>query len=176
VSTDQLLGSAEALENWSLHNWGHWNEGPPGRWADLYRLKGIGRISKYCEPYCGVYRLVGLVEDKSPFKHRWPFAAASLDRVCGHDETGTLYIGSFFERRRLAGLILSCRDESWLSRDAHGAGATLRATAVLSGRFPVERLAVTWCYDARPALAEKQLLRCYRESFGELPPLNAYWA
>jgi hypothetical protein len=168
---DHLLGSTEALEareRFRHFDWGHWNDGPPGDWVRLHTLQQVGSyISRFVSPRPGVYRLIGLSEST-------PVTPAVIDRVCGRDQTGTLYIGcenfNFKIRGRLAQMIQSVRAREYTGN--HRAGRTMKHHPLLRERFPIEKLAVTWCYDRHAAWAEQELLKCYRRSFGELPPLN----
>jgi hypothetical protein len=149
----------------------HWNVDVPGHWERLYPLERVGSyISKYCEPRPGVYRLIALDDAGKP---------ASLDRVCGSDQTGTLYIGcegkNFAVRSRLSKLVRSLRDPGGrVHNREHLAGYRLRTHQALSERFPVTHLALTWCYTEQQnsKRAEEILLDAYFESFGDSPPLN----
>ena len=65
----------------------HWNIDIPGSWVGPYTLNDLGSyISSFCEPRPGVYRLIAL--DAAGAQKPAP-----LNRICGVDETGTLYIG-----------------------------------------------------------------------------------
>jgi hypothetical protein len=110
----------------------------------------------------------------------------AIDRVCGNDLTGTLYIGceeqNFAVRSRLSQLVRSLREPRLLpggypeySRQSeHPAGYRLRSHSKLNKRFPRSHLALTWCYSKQPNEAESSLLRAYVDSFGEIPPLNRH--
>jgi hypothetical protein len=152
----------------------HWNIDVPGEWVGPYTLKQIGSyVSKLCRPKAGIYRLIGLDDAGAP---------APLDRICGSDRTGTLYIGcegkNFADRSRLSKLVRSLREpRSYLNgvriyNDEHNAGSRLRRHPKLSERFPISNLAITWCYSAECYLAERSLLDAYFASFGDTPPLN----
>lgn len=161
---EQLLG--KNLETgFRGYDWGHWNDGPPGHWVRLHTLEEVGSyVSSFCEPYCGVYRLVALADDDKLISPK------AIGRLCGEDKTGTLYVGretyNFKERSRLSQLVRSLR----YGRGEHVAGVFIHHR--LSSRFPLNRLAITWCYENLAGLAERELFGCYRSSFGELPPLN----
>jgi hypothetical protein len=165
---ERLLGSVENLEacfRGFWRDWGHWNDGPPGEWVRLHTIAEVGSyVSRFCQPSCGVYRLVPFAEDDKVIRPK------AIGRLCGEDKTGTLYIGresyNFTERSRLSQLVRSVRGMS----GNHLAGHYVRHQ--LSGRFPISRLAITWCYENRARIAERELFSCYRSSFGELPPLN----
>jgi hypothetical protein len=147
----------------------HWNTSIPGRWRGPKTLDEVGSYaSSFCGPYAGVYRLIGLDEDGKP---------AVLDRICGRDRTGTLYIGcdqNLGVRSRLSQLVRSLEENSgWKSLNReHNAGYRLRAHQTLSQRFSTSRLAITWCYIDQCRDGEAALLRAYYWSFGEDPPLN----
>jgi hypothetical protein len=152
----------------------HWNIDVPGEWIGPYTLKQVGSyVSRLCKPKAGVYRLIGLNDAGKP---------ASLDRICGNDRTGTLYIGcegkNFAVRSRLSKLVRSLREPRGRGRgvhiynEEHNAGSRLRRHPILSQRFPVSKLAITWCYSAECYLAERALLDAYFASFGDTPPLN----
>lgn len=150
----------------------HWNVEIIGAWSRLHLVEEVSSyISQFLEHKPGVYRLVGLAEADL----RQP---ATLDRICGRDETGTLYIGregkNFAVRSRLSQTMRSLRQRgrySLLSTE-HNAGYLLRTNTLLSRRFPNNKLAVAWSYDDNPSIAENNLLVTYVESFGEAPPLN----
>jgi hypothetical protein len=149
----------------------HWNEEIPGVWSDLVPLVEMGSIFRRLQAETGVYRLVGLAEAgvNTP---------AIFNRMCGQDKTGTLYIGregkNFAIRSRLSQLARSLREKPrrGLWNTEHSAGSRLRLHPTLSERFPVSKLAIAWCYDARHVYAERKLLDLYFWSFGDTPPLN----
>jgi hypothetical protein len=149
----------------------HWNIDVPGDWVGPYTVKQVGSyVSKFCRPSAGVYRLIGLDGAGKP---------AILDRICGNDRTGTLYIGyegkNFMIRSRLSKLVRSLREpRSYTYNEEHNAGYRLRRHPMLSQRFPKDRLAITWCYTDSEFcyLAEQSLLDAYFTSFGDTPPLN----
>jgi hypothetical protein len=149
----------------------HWNIDVPGSWVGPYTLAAVGSyVSKFCKSLPGVYRLIALGDAG---------AAANLQRMCGNDETGTLYIGmegkTFSDRSRLTKLVRSLRPPrhgGLVYNNEHHAGHRLRRHPVLSQKFPSEKLAITWCYSDQPARAEAMLLDAYFASFGDTPPLN----
>jgi hypothetical protein len=141
-------------------------------WGDLcreldwhsYRMTG-GYFSKKEHAYCGVYRMIGLAADDDATK------PATLNRVCGQDETGTLYIG----RTRWLNERLNQLRRSLLSRheDSHGAIGTLLEITKLKSRFPASRLAISILYTGiKPRFVEGTLIRAYMNTFGDTPPLN----
>jgi hypothetical protein len=141
----------------------HWNIDVPGEWVGPYTLEHLGSyVSSFCRPEAGIYRLIGLNDAGKP---------ATLDRICGSDRTGTLYVGcegkNFAVRNRLSKLVRSLRAGDGIYNDEHNAGARLRRHPKLSERFPISKLAITWCYSAECYLAERCLLDAYFASFGE---------
>jgi hypothetical protein len=129
-----------------------------------YRVKG-GYFPKKKHAYCGVYRLIGLAADDDVTK------PATLNRVCGQDTTGTLYIG---HAGRLNERLNQLR-RSLLSRheNSHGAIGALLSVTELASRFPPNRLAISLLYTGiRPRFVEGTLIGAYRNAFGDTPPLN----
>jgi hypothetical protein len=90
-----------------------------------------------------------------------------LSRICGTDETGTLYIGaagkSLFNR---LGSLLKTHSPEYLS-EPHRV-----LPARLANSFPPSRLAFAWEWTNKPWDREQELLRAYEDAFGELPPAN----
>jgi hypothetical protein len=91
-----------------------------------------------------------------------------LNRVCGVDETGTLYIGRSQESllNRLASLIATHH---------HGftAAPHRKLCKGLAALFPDDKLAFSWEATDDPKLRESKLLWAYEDVFGELPPINS---
>jgi hypothetical protein len=149
----------------------HWNEEVPGIWCPLRTVKGVGSyIGKYVRPQGGVYRLIALAD----VELRTPMV---INRVCGRDETGTLYIGVAARtlRLRLQQLMRSLRRPPafrFRLKPEHHVGDMIRSNRLLEKMLPRECLAVTWAYEKRPWTAEEELISQYLASFGELPPLN----
>ena len=108
----------------------------------------------------GVYRLVALSNATS-------LTPAPLNRVCGTDETGTLYIGGSDKplKDRLGALVTTIR--------ADYKGEPHRPLSKpLSARFPANLLAMSWEYNDDPWWREARLLMAYEQEFGERPPNN----
>jgi hypothetical protein len=126
-------------------------ENTPGkRWSDMCRPDGPG-----------VYRLVALDANEQGF------APAPLNRVCGIDPTGTLYIGKTTSlRKRLRTLVLT-NDPNIPFGGGHAF-----MSAKLQRRFPFQLRAVTWQRTSEVWNAEKKLFENYTTRFGELPPMN----
>jgi hypothetical protein len=109
----------------------------------------------------GVYRLVALRDDTT-------FVPMPLNRVCGVDDTGTIYIGQTDKQliERLGALVKTHRKD-------YRSSPHRRLSSTLAASFPSERLAFTWEYTSPPAWKrEAELLSAYEHEFGELPPNN----
>lgn len=151
--------------------WHHWNADIPGAWYHLVWPDQAGSyVANYIISNCGgVYRLVGLAG-------RFGNSPAQLNRVCGIDETGTLYIGRASDQRalqtRLGNLFRTMRARKGFAYSGHSAAEFLRHHPILSARFPLDCVAVSWSYDHYDVMAEQILLARYVRSFGEAPPLN----
>jgi hypothetical protein len=131
-------------------------ESTPGkRWSDICRPDGPG-----------VYRLIALDADAPGVIPAW------LDRVCGVDPTGTLYIGCASSlRRRLASLVLRYRSRDLMS----GGGSHAIMAPKLAKRFGPQLLAASWQPSNGkwlPIQRERELFSAYKDRFGELPPMN----
>jgi hypothetical protein len=122
--------------------------------------------SKYSRQWNGVYRI---------FSPDTP-----IDRICGKDPTGTLYLGRAGSERGWS--ILRTRIQE-IARKAHHATSGWSYSDLLRKKFPWESLAIEWAYtqirlnyrgDPVPGAkaAEGWLLSCYNDSFGEYPPMN----
>ncbi len=130
---------------------------------DLYRVDD-GYFSKKDIGHCGVYRLFGLSDDDKVI------ASAVINRVCGPDSSGTLYIGEFgWLNERLNQLRRSLHRE-----DTHGASALWRQSTALRSKFPIEKLGVAVLSTGARTykMIEEDLVRAYLNSFGDTPPLN----
>jgi hypothetical protein len=145
-----------------------WNNRIPGKaWSRLFIVAKGSTWGNHCKALSGVYRLIGLAAEYDLT------ARATVDRICGRDQTGTLYIGRSGTRPTLQGrlgrLVNSLPKESGFT---HNAARRLRETSLLSRKFPPSKLAITWCYTNDPLTLERDLIAAYAESFGEAPPLN----
>jgi hypothetical protein len=143
------------------------------RWDNTHLLSSLlqnkNRLlpsSKYSDQWSGVYRIF------SPNK--------IIDRFCGKDGTGTLYIGRAGTGAK-SWSILQTRIKA-IAEGKHHATRNWSSN-VIQQKYPWEALAIEWAYtkmrtnykgDMIPAakLAELWLLRSYNDSFGEYPPLN----
>jgi hypothetical protein len=183
--------------------WPHWNEGVPRilrkqwdspsfilaavhhrnnpeyyvtltlRWNVPYMLSVLRKNYRllpgtYTSEWSGVYRIF------SP--------NTTIDRCCGKDPTGTLYIGRAGSDRGWS--ILRNRLMSIVRpRGGHHATDKWSFSDAMMQKFPWTSLAVEWAYTGKRAnykgepvaeaiLAERLLLQCYVDSYGELPPWN----
>ncbi len=145
-----------------------WNQLIPGKWFDLCQVQGLVNSPNLPKlPRGGIYRLVALTEDD--------LALRGVNRVCGRDNHGTLYIGrSHNLRMRLSTIARELcarhRGERFYV-EGHTVGWLTRH-GLLARTFPVNSLALTWSFNKNPLKAEANLLRHYFQSFGEGPPLN----
>lgn len=126
--------------NWSLH------------------LLEAGYFGRKEYGYCGVYRLIGLASDGDLRK------PATLNRVCGQDESGTLYVGeSGILNSRLNQLrrsALSAYEQS------HGAIGMLKKIPVL--KFSPTKLAIALLLTDVECTehVEEDLIKAYVNTFG----------
>ena len=105
----------------------------------------------------------------------------TIDRSCGKDPTGTLYLGQAGSRGR-SWSILRTRIMSIVKR-GHHAISNWSYNKIAQQKFPWDSLAVQWAFtgkildlkgesSAEALLAETWLLACYNDSYGEYPPWN----
>jgi hypothetical protein len=107
---------------------------------------------------------------------------AAINRSCGKDETGTLYIGMAGAGLR-KGSILRTRIKA-IADGKHHAFNLWHDNDMLRQKFPWDALAVEWAFttgdrsdhkgEQLPAavIAEGFLLNSYNDSYGEFPPWN----
>jgi hypothetical protein len=123
--------------------------------------------SKHSGEWSGVYRL---------FAQNTP-----IDRCCGKDTTGTLYIGLAGSGRQ-SWSILRYRVKAIVDQDHHAFG-NWHASELVRRKFPWENMFVQWActgksFDhkgedvAEAVFAEAFLLNTYNEAYGEYPPWN----
>lgn len=121
----------------------------------------------YASTWSGVYRIFVL--------------DTAIDRCCGKDRTGTLYIGLAGTGARNSSNLRSRIKE--ILNTVHHATACWSFNGPIARKFPWKTLAINWAYtDERlnyrgetvpgAFAAENFLLANYNDSFGELPPLN----
>ena len=129
--------------------------------SENYHLLPSGKFSSQ---WNGVYRLF--------------LPDTIIDRFCGKDPTGTLYLGRAGSKRGWS--ILRTRIQE-IARGTHH--ATRGFSDLVRQKYPWESLAVDWAYTGNilnyegetipgAKRAESWLLRCYNDSFGEYPPMN----
>jgi hypothetical protein len=122
----------------------------------------------YTNEWRGVYRIF------SP--------ETAIDRFCGKDPTGTLYLGRAGSERGWS--ILRNRIKAIATKDHHAMkNWSWGSSEIVAKKYPWDLLAVEWAYTAerldhegkkisQAPLAEGWLLDCYYDSYGEYPPLN----
>jgi hypothetical protein len=119
---------------------------------------------KFSNEWNGVYRLF--------------LPDTTIDRFCGKDPTGTLYLGRAGSKRGWS--ILRTRIQA-IARGTHH--ATRSYSDLVRRKYSWDSLAVDWAYtgdilnyegETVPGAkrAESWLLSCYNDSFGEYPPMN----
>jgi len=139
-----------------------WNT--PHKLVDLKKKRYL-LPDTYEEECSGVYRI--FVPD------------TTIDRCCGGDPTGTLYVGSAGTKDR-SWSILRTRILEIVNKRHH---ATHNVTQRFREKFAWATLAVQWAYTDRifnykgkrisgAPRAESWLLSTYNKSFGEYPPWN----
>ena len=107
----------------------------------------------------GVYRLIGLEVEGDLTR------PATLNRVCGRDPTGTLYIGK-------AGRLHQRLNQLRRQRFRHQVMEAL-ASGPLLEMFPDGKLAVAVYFTGcNPRIVESDLILAYVSSFGDVPPLS----
>lgn len=103
-----------------------------------------------------------------------------IERLCGSDPTGTLYLGRAGSERGWS--ILRTRILQ-IIRKEHHAIQRWHFNNFVKQRFPWNSLAIQWAYTQKrqnykgetisgSRMAESFLLDCYNDSYGEYPPLN----
>jgi hypothetical protein len=116
--------------------------------------------------YSGVYRLYGVASEDGPgFKKGWP---GVINRACGTDMTGTLYIG---RARRLSDRLNGLRRALLTGHGSHDVPSMLRYLMRLHQAYPSNTLKVALLPFANYKRVESDLIDAYVNSFGELPPL-----
>jgi hypothetical protein len=158
VDDRDIFSRIVSLRSWLIGKWSPLClivENTPGkRWNDICRPDGPA-----------VYRLVALNANVPGI------VPAALDRICGVDPTGTLYIGKSRGslRSRLASLVKTNLTGSG------GSGGHRTMVRKLARQFAPRWRAISWQMLVSADAAtnrERELLRAYEERFGDLPPLN----
>jgi len=144
----------------------HYYDAVDFHWCRSFTLPDLTNNTRLLPEHAGgVYRL---------------FAAnKTIDRCCGKDPTGTLYLGCAGTKRNWSNL--RTRIKSLVDRDHHAINR-VSFSDVKQKVFPWDSLAVQWDmgerknYKGEPEsaaiLGETCLLACYHDSFGEYPPWN----
>jgi hypothetical protein len=138
-----------------------WNDLCSDLGWELHLVEG-GYFSRKHHDYWGVYRLIGLTSEGDLTR------PAVLNRVCGQDATGTLYIGYAISLSHR----LNQLRRSLLSReDSHSAVRMMNRIPLL--KFPPNKLAIALRSTGRyPRFVERCLIEAYINSFGDPPTLN----
>ncbi len=110
----------------------------------------------------GVYKLIAMSNG----------APVAVDRFLGKDSDGVLYIGkanAFLDR------VINLK-KSILPQyvgTSHDCGTRYKSHQVIGERFPLSELYIQLWPSDNPTELERELLKAYRNCFGEVPPLNA---
>jgi hypothetical protein len=157
------LAVGESMGVISISQMPPWNDLCSELAWEIYSIEG-GSFSAKHHGYCGVYRLIALASEGDPKNF------VTLNRVCGQDSTGTLYIGEAGNlSNRLNQLRRSAR--SHRPERSHGAISMLRQIPILN--FPLNKLGVALLFTDRDTTGvERDLIHAYMNSFGDTPPLN----
>jgi hypothetical protein len=184
-----------------LEIWPDWSEGVPTllrpeSYSPAFNLNGVFHRSRFYYPtirfsWNAPYRLADVDRDRtllpSDFQREWSgiyrlfLADKAVNRCGGIDPTGTLYIGCANATSKKNWSTLRTRIGALVSGNHHvaskgGLSRTLQGTAWSD-------LTVSWTFTgtttdhqgravSEAVYAERWLLWCYRDSFGEYPPLN----
>jgi hypothetical protein len=173
--------------------WPHWSEGVPTKFRLMVSNQGRQHYEAL-ELKCSAKELLSSLtgrnnsllpsnKDESEWSgvYRIFLPDTPIDRFCGKDPTGTLYLG-------MAGTgakgwsILNTRIGS-IAKAAHHAIRDWRHSASVRKAYPGDTpIAVQWAFTEKrinfkgknvgAKNAEGWLLRCYNDSYGEFPPLN----
>jgi hypothetical protein len=181
--------------------WPNWHEGRPITfkrmcWSPSFFLNGIYHRDRHCivslEVGWNTSRMLSALPGNfhllpGTYTCEWSGVYrifcpnTAIDRCCGKDPTGTLYVGRAGSRGGNWS-ILRTRIAAAANRDHH-ATQNWAFSDVSRQKFPWGMLAVEWAYTgSRPdhkgglvpeaILAERWLLSSYNDSFGEFPPWN----
>ena len=130
-------------------------------WQNFLLEGGYFRKKEFGFP--GVYRLISL-ETSGDLS-----SAATLNRVCGQDSSGTLYIGEASDLGRRLNQLK--RSAGHRNEGSHGAIGMLKKITNLS--HPASRLGVALLFTGRDTKSiERDLIWAYINAFGDTPPLN----
>jgi hypothetical protein len=146
----------------------HYYESIKFKWIGQHTLPVLRDFlpGDYTDQWSGVYRIF--------------VPSANIARCCGSDPTGTIYIGRAGNGEKNWST-LRTRIKSIITREHHAIKGRGRAQ---QDKYPCDSLAVEWAFTndnkvnrvGKPwiesVIGERWLLNCYKDSFGELPPLN----
>jgi hypothetical protein len=158
-----VLAEGEAMLSLSIRQMPSWDDlCSKLRW-EIHSIEG-GYFSAKNHGFCGVYRLIALASEGDLTR------PATLNRLCGPDTTGTLYIGEAGSlSNRLNQLRRSAR--SHRPERSHGAIGMLRQIPLLD--YPSNKLGVGLLFTVpQTEMIERHLIHAYMNSFGDTPPLN----
>ncbi|MGN6438895.1 MAG: hypothetical protein ACTHMM_20295 [Agriterribacter sp.] len=112
----------------------------------------------------GIYRVFALNEDLTP-KH--------INRFCGIDTTGTLYIGRTTAQGLKKRIYQALAVINPLGKSTGHSGALkYKMNKIIAEFLNDHKLYFDYEVCAHPAGKERELLNEYASKFGELPPLN----
>jgi hypothetical protein len=156
------LTEGESIGMISIYQMPPWDEICQELNWHFHRVDG-GYFRTKTHGFCGVYRLIALASEGNSTR------PVTLNRVCGQDTTGTLYIG---EAGKLSQRLNQLRRSAGRRREgSHGAISMLRQIGRLD--YPPEKLGIALLFTGRAARGvERDLIRAYMNSFGDAPPLN----
>lgn len=158
------LAVGESIVMISISQMPPWNDLCSELSWETHAIDDDSHFSAKNHGFWGVYRLIALASEGDLTK------PAVLNRVCGQDTTGTLYIGEATSlSNRLNQLRRSAR--SHRPERSHGAVSMLRQIPILD--FPLNKLGVALLFTGRhTTCVERDLIHAYMNSFGDSPPLN----
>jgi hypothetical protein len=197
----EALAEAKKLTPGVKQIWPHWRDGVPTDFhievlgEAFFKNGNHHKEIHYFVPLQLVWNRSQLLSALYKNKHLLPGTDASewsgvyrvfckntaIDRSCGRDQTGTLYIGMAGTGKQKWS-ILRTRIKDIIEQ-RHQAFTLWRVNDMVWRKFPWESLAVEWAFtgdrtdhkgERVPAavIAEGFLLGSYNDSYGEYPPWN----
>jgi hypothetical protein len=182
--------------------WPHWSKGVPHKlrrtlWCDAFTKNGVRHNSRLSSETLEIFWNESRVLSELKEKHnllpsnslisqlsgiyRIFLPDTEINRLCGRDPTGTLYLGlAGTGAKKLSILHNRLKDAA---KGDHHAMRQWRWNDAIKQVYAESGLMVEWAFTGmRPnycgdliheaRMAESWLLSCYRDSFGEFPPLN----
>ena len=131
---------------------------------DLIQIKAESfwnRIHERHGEQGGVYKVIAFQDGQR----------VTIHRFLGQDADGVLYIGkanSFV--KRVIELKKSISPD--YDGDSHGCGKKYKSNPRIAAKFPFEILYMELIENNKPGELEKEYLKDYEKTFGEVPPLN----